>query len=70
MGGVVAHLADELHPPPHVGAHDILEFLVVHEADEGILIGHDEIAVNGIHPFDRKLHGAAAIQHAGIHVDM
>ena len=70
VSGIVADLTDELHPPPDIGAHDVPEPVVVHEADEGILIGHDEIAVNGIHPFDRKLHGPTAVQHAGVHVDM
>ena len=67
---IVAELADEFHTAPDIVSDNIAELLVIHKADEVVLIGHDEITVNRIHPFDRKLHRPAAVQHAGIHVDM
>ena len=66
----VAKLTDEIHAVPNVSADNTAEFLGVHQADKGILIGHNEISVNGIHPLHRKLHRPAAIQHAGIDVYM
>ena len=70
MGGVVAHAADEVHALPEVAAHDIPEGLGAHEADQIVLPGHDQIAVHGIHPFDGKLHGAAAVEDGGRGVNM
>ena len=36
-------------------ADNILEFYRVNESDKGVLIGHNEAAVNRIHPLDSKL---------------
>ena len=68
--GVIAHAADQIHPPPDVRANDIPEVLGVHQADQCILIGHDQRLVHGVHPLHRKLHRPAAVQDAGRRVDM
>ena len=70
MSRIVAKLADEFHTAPDIVPDDVAEFLIIHETDKIILIGHNEIAVNGIHPLDGKLHRPSAIQHTGINVDM
>mgnify|MGYP002514540843 CR=1 FL=1 len=64
MRCIVAELADEFHTAPDVVSDDIAELLVIHQADEIVLIGHDEITVNRIHPFDRKLHCSATVKYA------
>ena len=42
-----------------------MKFFCAHQADELIIPRLDEGAVHRIHPFDCKLHGAAAVQHSG-----
>ena len=69
MGGGVSRLADKVHAPEQVVIHDTAEVLCIHQADQGILIGHGEGAVHGIHPFDGALHGPAAIHGAGPRID-
>ena len=68
--GVIAHATDQIHPPPDVRAHDVPEVLGVHQADQCILIRHDQRLVHGVHPLHGKLHRPAAVQHAGGGVDM
>ena len=70
MGGGVAGLADVLHPPPQVASHDLPEVLGVHEADQPVIVGHDQRAVHGVHPFDGKLHAPAAVQRTGRRIDL
>ena len=70
VGGVVAHAADQIHPPPDVRAHDVPEVLGIHEAHQRILIRHNQRLVHGIHPLHGKLHRPAAVQHTGGGVDM
>ena len=68
--GVIARAANKIHTPPEVSANDIPEVLGVHQADQCILIGHDQCLVHRVHPLHRKLHRPAAVQHAGGGVDM
>ena len=68
--GVIARAANKIHTPPEVSANDIPEVLGVHQADQCILIGHDQRLVHRIHPLHGKLHRPAAVQHAGGGVDM
>ena len=70
VGGVVAHAADQIHPPPDVRANDVPEVLGIHEAHQGILIRHDQPFVHGVHPFDGKFHRPAAVQYTGGGVDL
>ena len=70
VGGVVAHAANQIHPPPDVRAHDVPEVLGIHEAHQRILIRHDQPLVHGVHPLHGKLHRPAAVQHAGGGVNM
>ena len=70
VGGVVADAANEVHPPPDVRAYNVPEVLGVHQAHKGILIGHDQSLVHGVHPFHSELHRPAAVQDAGSRVDM
>ena len=70
VGGVVAHTADQVHPPPNVRANDVPEVFGIHEAHQRVLIRHDQRLVHGIHPLHGKLHRPAAVQHAGGGVDM
>ena len=65
MGGIIAHAADQIHPPPDVRAHDVPEVFGIHEAHQRILIRHDQPLVHGVHPLHGKLHRPAAVQHAG-----
>ena len=67
---IVAELADKFHTTPNVASDNITELLIIHKADKVVLIRHNEITVNRIHPLDRKLHRPAAVQHAGVNVDM
>ena len=70
VGGVVAHTADQVHPPPNVRAHDVPEVFGIHEAHQRVLIRHDQRLVHRIHPLHGRLHRPAAVQHAGGGVDM
>ena len=70
VGGGVADAANEVHPPPDVRAYNVPEVLGVHQAHKGILIGHDQTLVHGVHPFYGELHRPAAVQHTGGGVDM
>ena len=70
MGGIIAHAADQIHPPPDVRAHNVPEVLGIHEAHQRVLIRHDQSLVHGIHPLHGKLHRPAAVQNAGGGVDM
>ena len=70
VGGVVADAANEVHPAPDVLTNDVPEVLGVHQAHKGILIGHDQSLIHGVHPLDGELHRPAAVQHAGGGVDM
>ena len=69
VGGIVAHAADQVHPPPDVCAHDVPEVLGIHQTDQRVLIRHDQRLVHGVHPLHGKLHRPAAVQHAGGRVD-
>ena len=69
MGGGVARLADVFKALPQVPVHDGPEVLGVHEAGQTVVVGHDQSAVHGVHPFDGKLHTPAAVQHTGRRVD-
>ena len=69
VGGGVSRLADVLEALPKVPVHDGPEVLSVHEAGQPVIVGHDQSAVHGVHPFDSKLHRPAAVQHAGRRVD-
>ena len=68
--GVIARAANKIHTPPEVSANDIPEVLGVHQADQCILIGHDQRLVHRVHPLHRKLHRPAAVQHTGRRIDM
>jgi len=70
VGGVVAHTADQIHPPPDVRAHDVPEVLGIHEAHQRVLIRHDQPLVHRVHPLHGKLHRPAAVQHTGGGVNM
>lgn len=70
VGGVVARAANKIHTPPEGSANDIPEVLGVHQADQCILIGHDQRLVHRVHPLHRKLHRPAAVQHTGRRIDM
>ena len=70
VGGIVAQGADELHSAPNIYAHNVTEIFAVHETNEAIIIGHDKVAVHRVHPFDGKLHGAAAVDDRCRGVDM
>ena len=67
--GGVARLPDVLQPPPQVLPHDAPEVLGVHQAHQPVIVGHDQPAIHGVHPLDGKLHGPAAVHHAGRRVD-
>ena len=69
MRRVVAGLAYVFEALTEVGADDVAEVLVVHEADQPVVIGHDQRAVNGVHPFDGKLHRPAAVKSTARRVD-
>ena len=65
VGGIIAALANKIHPPPQIIVHNIVEFFGAHQTDEFIIPRLDEGAVHRIHPFDCKFHGTAAVQHSG-----
>ena len=70
VGGVVARAADKVHPPPDIRAYNVPEVLGIHQAHKGILIGHDQTLIDGVHPFHGELHRPAAVQDAGSRVDL
>ena len=70
MGSGVADAANEVHPPPDVRAYNVPEVLGIHQAHKGILIGHDQTLIDGVHPFHGELHRPAAVQDAGSRVDL
>ena len=70
VGGIVPHTADKIHAPPDVRADNIPEILGVHQADQRVLIGHDQRLIHRVHPFYGKLHRPAAVEDAGGWVDM
>ena len=49
---------------PQVLPHDVPEILGVRQAHQPVVVGHDQSAVNGVHPLDGKFHGPAAGNHA------
>ena len=65
VGGIIAALADKIHPPPQIIVHNVVKLFCAHQADELIIPRLDEGAVHRIHPFDCKFHGTAAVQHSG-----
>ena len=65
MGRPVGHPPDIVHAPVQVRPHDVPEFLRVHQAHQGVLIGGRQGPVHGVHPFDGELHGPAAADDAG-----
>ena len=70
VGGVVALLANKVHPLPEVGADDGTEFLPVHEALEVVLERHVQLLVHGVHPLHSKLHGTAAVEDTSRRIKM
>ena len=70
VGSGVADATNEVYPPPDVRTYDVPEVLGVHQTHKGILIGHDQTLIDGVHPFYGKLHRPAAVQHTGGGVNM
>ena len=70
VGSGVADATNEVYPPPDVRTYDVPEVLGVHQTHKGILIGHDQTLIDGVHPFYGKLHRPAAVQDTRRRVDM
>ena len=70
VGAAVADLTDEVHAAQDVVARDIAELLGRHQHRERFVIRELEILVDRIHPLDRELHRPAAVERAGVGVDM
>ena len=62
-------MADVLQALPQVPVHDGPKIFGVHVAGQPVVVGHNQPAVHGIHPFDGKLHRSAAVQHTGRRVN-
>ena len=65
VGGIIAALANKIHPPPQIIVDNVVKLFCAHQADELIIPRLDEGAVHRIHPFDCKFHGTAAVQRSG-----
>ena len=70
VGGSVADLADEVHTAQDIVPRDIAELLGGHQHRECFVIRHFQVLVDRIHPLDRELHRPAAVERAGVGVDM
>ena len=63
VAGVVAGKAYVAQPLPDVPAYDVPEVLAVQEVHQLVLVGHFQVLVHGVHPFDGQLHGTAAAEY-------
>ena len=70
MGGAVADLADKVHAAQDILARDIAELFRGHQHRERFVIRQLEILIDRIHPLDRELHRPAAVERAGVGIDM
>ena len=70
VSGAVADLADEVHAADDIIIHYVTELLCRHQHREAVVIRHFQSAVDRIHPLDRELHRPAAVERAGVGIDM
>ena len=70
VGGGISDFADDIEPFPKVIADYIVEIAFVYKAAEVFVKGSGKVGIDGIHPFNGKLHRPATIHYCSRRVNV